>query len=315
MVTMLRFGIVVAAYWAWGPNGLAQQKESAKMSSTISVSIASSPQPVPFGGPVPAVVSLRNSGNEPASVLLPYPNPNHLRFECGVPDFAQPRELEVVSERVAPTVIPPGGSYSANYFLNRYFRFLKPGEASIRYRLDLVVNNQDATYEGAFTVRLATVSDDELRAHLTEYASGLRSNRQAKLEAAEALAYLETPRAVPHLLTMLNIDNLEIIAIHSLAQHRSEEVSVAIASMLSHPDSSVVQAALEEIDRLKIPLPRPAIQRLLSSPNANTQWVALGWLEQHPSREDRPLLAAPANSSNAAVRQRALEYSRALEAR
>ncbi|HXM40649.1 MAG TPA: HEAT repeat domain-containing protein [Bryobacteraceae bacterium] len=171
-------------------------------------------------------------------------------------------------------------------------------------------SSRTATFSGRFAVQLISGSEDELRNVFVAYAPQLRAhNRQPKVEAAEALAFVDTPLVVPYLLPMLQIDNLEVIGIHALARHPGRESQQAIKSMLSHADSAVVGAALEEIERLHMPITRNEVHKLLGSSNPNNQWLALGWLAARPSREDLPLIAPLLNSPNAPVRERARAYS------
>jgi hypothetical protein len=83
--------------------------------------------------------------------------------------------------------------------------------------------------------------------------------------------------------------------------------------MLAHRDSGVVQAALGEIDRLKVPLPRRRIQELLAADNPNIRWLALGWLAARPAVEDHPLVLPLLHDENTIVRERAKVYVDALE--
>jgi hypothetical protein len=81
--------------------------------------------------------------------------------------------------------------------------------------------NGTAVFEGERAVTLVEGSDDALRAELARYAAPLSSpNRQENAEAAEALAFLDTPLSVDDVLPMLLVDNLEIIGLRALGRHR-----------------------------------------------------------------------------------------------
>jgi hypothetical protein len=291
------------------------------MTQPITVELQS-PPPHLFQEPVPVFITLTNLRPEPVSVLLPYPNPNNLGFQCLTEHFAAAKTVEEDAiERTAPITIEPGQNYRATYYLNRYFTFLKEGSGDFEYQLRMLVTcgkpepaSKTETFRGTFSVQLTSASEDQLRDALAAYASQLRSlNRQEKMEGAEALAFVETPLVVPYLLPMLQIDNLEVIGINALARHPGPQTEEAIKSMLGHPDSAVVGAALEEIDRLKIPVSRRRLQDLLTSKNPNVRWVALKWLEAHPDQGDRPLILRLLNDQNAAVRNLAQRYVDALK--
>jgi hypothetical protein len=316
----LRLTLVFGALLSTADQGNAQPKDAIQMSDTITVRMQSA-GPHLYGGPVPVTTVVQNAGPDAASVLLPYPNPNNLSFRCASRDWAQTKPVqEDPIERTAPLVVPPGGTVTRTYFLNRYLRFLRPGTAECSYSLRMLVTRKGAqqsanheTFAGTFTVQLDPASDDQLRAEMARYAARLDNpDRQTKAEAAEALAFLDTPLVVPFLMRMLRIDNLEAIGIHALGRHPSEESFRAIAAMLGHPDSAVVSAALEEIDRHQIQIPRRDIQKLLASENPAIVWAALGWLANHPSREDLPLLAPMLNSPNVPLRERAHAYRQLL---
>jgi hypothetical protein len=317
--------IGVGPAWAQGPETSqkvtrqkeTRQKETSKMSDIIAVDLQS-PQAIPLDGPVPVVATVKNLSPSAVSILLPYPNPNNLGFRSLTEGFASPKVVEKNEiERTAPITIEASRQYSVTYYLNRYFAFQRAGAGYLEYTLNIrviagEVSNSHA-FSGRFGVDLAVVSDVQLREALAVYSARLRSpNRQETNEAAEALAYLNTPAVLPYLMPMLQIDNLEVTGIHALGRHPSFQSGQAIKSMLTHQDSAVVEAALREIDRLKIQTPRSEVQQLLRSSNSNTQWLALGWLAARPSREDLPLLRPLLDSDSQPVRDRARGYSASL---
>ncbi len=310
---MLRLGtaLVVCLSLSKADLGMAQNKESTQMSGTIAVTVQS-PQSHLLGGAVPVLTTIVNHTPGPITVLLPYPNPNNFRFGCSQRSFAEPKPVHYdPDERTVPTDIQSGGSHQVTYYLNRYFKFIKPGSAEFTYELDLPVMNggQQSTFTskiftGTFHVKQVSASDEQLRREFDAYARQLQSSdRQKKMEAAEALAFVDVPTIVPYLLPMLRIDNLEVIGIHALARHPSPESKRAIASMLAHSSSAVVAAALEEVDRLGIPIQRQEVQKLLLSEKA-----------RRPSREDLPLLSRVISTGSEAVKNRARAYQQVLNA-
>jgi HEAT repeat protein len=112
---------------------------------------------------------------------------------------------------------------------------------------------------------------------------------------------------------MLAIDNLEVIGIRSLGRFPSPKTAELITGMLTHPDSTVVGAALNEIDQRRISLPRKKVQELLTSSNPNVRWLAVNWLAAHPDPRDLPLLAPVLRDENPSVRERAGAYAEALK--
>jgi hypothetical protein len=289
------------------------------MNDVISVSFESPMEPALLHGPVKATITVKNLTRQPVEVLLPYPNPNNLAFECKTPGLARskPVEFEEIG-RVIPTAIAAKGSISATYYLNRYLAFLKPGVATVAYRVRILVSVEPRTdravdtemvFEGDFELRLVQASEADLRSHLAMYAARLRStNRQAKMEAAEALAFLDTPLCVEYLVPMLSIDNLEVIGIRALARFPSPETETLIVGMLSHKDSRVVSAALDTISAQRIQLPRQQVQSLLVSDNANIRLLGLEWLATRPDQTDRQSVSALLSDPNSAVREKAITY-------
>jgi len=77
----------------------------------------------------------------------------------------------------------------------------------------------------------------------------------------------------------------------------------------------VVAAALAEMNRSQIQVPRRKIQELLSSENANTRWLALEWLAARPDRGDLPLIAPVLHDQNVNIRERATAYADVLRPR
>src|SRR6476646_1150200 len=274
---------------------LQQQKETMQMSDPIVVTAGAFKQQA-LNGPVAVSISITNNSTEPASILLPYPNPNNLSFRCATSEFALPKTVEDAPiERTSPTTVKPGAKYTVTYYLNRYFKFLRPGRGRFHYELTAFVKFGDQgsqklhTFTGEFDVELVAASDDELRTEFAARSEQLRSaDRQVKLQAAESLAFIDSPLVVPYLTAMLRIDNLEVTGIQALGSHPSPESEAAITSMLAHPDSAVVSAALAEIDRMKFPIQRHKIQSLLASQNPNVRWTALKWLSSRPESGDFP---------------------------
>jgi hypothetical protein len=294
------------------------------MIKDIVVTVRGSEKPKLFQGPVEAIVTVKNVSTHPVEILLPYPNPNHLGFACKSQGYAKPKQVEHEEiERTAPIRIDPGSSYTAVYYLNRYLTFLKAGQVRVSYRLGLPVTRQpgtpeavqeDAVFEGEFAVQLIEGSEQALRGELASYAAQLESrNRQEKMQAAEALAFLDTPLCVECVARMLAIDNLEVIGIRSLGRFPSPKTAELITGMLAHPDSTVVGTALHEIDQRRISLPRQKVQELLISSNPNVRWLAVNWLAAHPDPRDLPLLAPVLRDENPSVRERAAAYAEALK--
>ncbi len=297
-------------------------KEDKPMSPTITVN-TTSPQSQPFGGPVAVRFTIANGSAEAIDILLPYPNPNNLAFRCETPNFAEPKIVEREEvERTAPITILAGSLYTRTYYLGRYFKFKAPGKAIFNFELRMPFwsenrpeTSNEELFKGSFEVQLAPVSGDQLRNELATIATHLQDkDRTRKLEAGEALAFVESPQVVAHLLMMLRVDGLEVAGIHALALHRSAETDRAITSALGNRDSAVVAAALEEIDRLKIGVPRANVQKLLMSDNPGIQWLALEWLSRKPDRQDLPMLIPLAQGGKEGIREKASEYMRKLDA-
>ena len=118
------------------------------MNDVISVSFESPMEPALLHGPVKATITVKNLTRQPVEVLLPYPNPNNLAFECKTPGLARskPVEFEEIG-RVIPTAIAAKGKHSAVYLLprNRYLAFLKPGVATVAYRVRILVSVEPRT--------------------------------------------------------------------------------------------------------------------------------------------------------------------------
>ena len=289
------------------------------MNGPLDVTLRGSEKPSYLHGPVPVVVTIANVSGTQLSIQLAYPVPEVLRFRCRNLDVGAPRP---VSERTmaqsVPIAIAPGGSHTATYYLNRYFNFKAPGRAVIDWQVVVPVKQarsptSSLEFHGSFPIELVTATDQQLRDELAQYSEALHSpKRQARNEAAEALAFLDTPLSAEYVVPMLGIEDLEIIGIHALGRNPSRRFDDRIVQMLSHRDSTVVGAALEEIDRHRINVDRSVIQHLLASGNPNIQWLALGWLAEHPSREDLRLLPPLVASPNQAVRERAQSYEKSL---
>ena len=292
----------------------AARKGGEPMTNKVVLITVSGPgAPVLRKGPIPATVLIQNASAGPVEVLLPYPNPNHLRFDCasGTRKHVERQEIE----RTIPIALAPGQTYTATYFLNRYLVFGAPGLTRVSYHLDVFTTPSggegggEIVSDGELAIELIEGTDEVLKEELSNYAAGLRSrDRKLKMEAAEALAFLETPLAIEYQARMLSIDNLEVIGIEALGRSSSPQAHKLIVGMLSHPDSTVVMAALSEIDRRHIDLPREKVYALLSSDNPNIRWTAVDWMAAHPDPRDRAAVSPLLGDPNAEVRERAKAY-------
>jgi hypothetical protein len=293
------------------------------MDDIVSVAVSGGSKPSILHGPVEARVTVANLLPHTVQILLPYPNPNNLSFVSNANDFAKPKEVERLRiERTIPIQINPGKSHTTVYFLNRYLTFLKAGKGSVRYRLAMLVTqkpdtehttHEDRVFEGEFAIELSDEPKEALHAELERYATHLNSSdRQEKMQAAEALAFLDTPMCLDYVERMLSIDNLEVIGIRALGRHPSPKTYDLAVGMLSHRDSMVVAAALAEIDRFGIEVSRQEIQNLLASDNPNIRWLALDWLARRPDPSDLQYLAALLEDENTNVRTLANNYAASL---
>ena len=288
------------------------------MSNTISVSVSSTKEPLLLNGPIPAVVTVANISSNVVSILLPYPNPNNLKFEGKPISSLVLKPVEYLeNERSTAIRINPGDGYTRRYFLNRYLKIIKPGTITISYRLTIPLSVlttgqrwTDTEFTGTFQIAAVDDSEDMLRATLAQYAGTLKgADKQIQMEAAEALAFLDTPISVDYIEPMLAIEGLETTGIRSLARFPSQRTFSLITGMLSHRDSAVLSTALEAISRLNIPVQRVKIQRLLASDDPSIRLAGLEWLASHPDKEDLRFIAPLLDDSNRAVQDRAKLYA------
>src|SRR4051794_30218401 len=101
----------------------------------VTIEVSAPTGPVLRRGPIPAVVVVHNRSTQPIEVLLPYPNPNNLRFESA---SATPRPVAfMANERTVAIPIPPGQQHTCTYYLNRYLRFDADGLVRVKYRLQV----------------------------------------------------------------------------------------------------------------------------------------------------------------------------------
>jgi hypothetical protein len=301
-----------------------QEKGIPMLDDVLRVTISGAGERDLLRAPVQAIVAIKNISEHRIQILLPYPNPNNLSFECKSVGLAIKKQVERdVIERTVPINIDPQESYTAVYYLNRYLSFQRSGDATVSYRLELLLTTNAGTDEahhktvqvtGEFTVYLIEPNEEELRNELAKYAAKLdSSNRQVRSEAAEALGFLDTPVCVDYVARMLSVDNLEVMGIRALGRFPSAKTSALIIGMLSHKESAVVSAALDVINAQNIRLPRQRIQSLLTSDNASIRLLALEWLVARPDQADRESVSRLLNDVNAVVREKAATYIEKLD--
>lgn len=167
------------------------------MKDNIKVTFSSSQEKNIIDGIIPVTLTIENNLDQEISILLYYPNPNDLSFECQEVSVKKKERGWNFSERLAPIKIPTRETYKITYFLGRYFNFLKVGEFKISYNLNLNVITQNSQseniYEGSFPIQIGNGTNEELKKQISYYQINLKSeDRKMKIEAEEALFYLNS---------------------------------------------------------------------------------------------------------------------------
>lgn len=179
-------------------NAQCASQNNMTMNNNINVSITPDHGINLLNGVVSSTLMVTNNSNQDISILLFYPNPNDLSFTCKSSLVKTKDRQWNDSERSVPIKISSGKSYQVKYFLNRYFTFLGEGEVNINYTLDLFVaihggSPKSTAYNGMFTVKIKKGSKDELEEQFLNFQTNLKSeNKELKMEAEEALLYLDT---------------------------------------------------------------------------------------------------------------------------
>ena len=168
------------------------------MKDNINVTFSSGQEKNIIDGIIPVILTIENNTDQEISILLYYPNPNDLSFDCQQVSVKKKERGWNFSQRSAPIKIPMGETYKITYFLGRYFNFLKVGEVKISYNLNLNVITQNSKsenilYEGSFPIQIGNGTNEELKKQISYYRINLKSkDRKIKIEAEEALFYLNS---------------------------------------------------------------------------------------------------------------------------
>jgi hypothetical protein len=278
----------------------------------LRVDLSAPTAPVLLGGPLPVAVTVTNGSARPIEIDLAYPNLLYLRFTS--PSATARQVLIPASVLSADLQIPPGGRATSTYYVNRYLRFDAPGTVQVSYRLVVPVRSSgDLAARGDLTYTLVKGTDDALREALSNVAVGLRSkDPKIKEEAAEALAFLETPLAIEYQARMLTIDHLEHVGIEALGRSPSPAAHALVVEMLGKGDSSVGGTAFDVLDRMGPAMPRDKVLRRLASDDPRVREAALALLEAHPDPRDRAAVSPLLDDPDPGVRDRAKAYLESL---
>ena len=288
-----------------------------QMSDIITVNISASERSFPTEGIVPVVFEIKNEMPYEISVLLPYPNPNNLQFSSA---HLKIKELKrEIVERSAPVYIAAGDAYRVTYFLNRYFFLNREGTFEIGYKLNTTIVSPDMAadgyhFEGNYTIHLHKASSDELKKQYAFYSEQLTSpDQQTRMEAGEALSFLDTSLCIEYVIPMLSVDNLEISGIEALSRFKTAKAEAAILKMLSHTSSAVVSAAIRTLELMQAVIERQYFLQMLSSANASIRHIGLEYLSKEPDKNDLPFVETLCNDLNAVVAAKAQTYCSVLD--
>jgi len=267
-----------------------------------------------LGGIIPVSLIIKNKTNHHLSVILPYPNPGELSFDSKSPLLIKKSNEQKLDEITVSTEISPGDKYEAIFFLNRYFSFKEKGKADISYKLYITMKLGNSIpvneyYEGTFPILLMDASDEELTRQFAYYSNNLNSNnRKIKMEAAEALSFIDNPLCIDYITPMLSIENLEIIGINVLSRFNIEKVRKLIYGMLSYNDCEVVSTAIIALDSMKVHIPRIKFLDMLSSKDAGIRFIGLENLKLAPDINDKNYITPLFHDLDPIVAKKAKEY-------
>ncbi len=270
--------------------------------------------------PVPAILTVVNTGTVPIELLLPYPNPNNLIFKC-LGDVVLTKPLEQNQpERTVPLHLEPGEEVQKIYYLNRYLSFASAGRYLVSYFLELPITIQMDSGEkhevllknGSFDISIEGDFEEKLQKILDQYSIILgHPDPEKRNEAAEALFFLDTPLVIPYLRKMLAISGMEQQSILALGRHAaSKEIIESLSNVLDHPEAAVVGTALTELDKINADVPRGKVHLLLKSRNASIRLLGINWLAFHHNENDIEFVTPLLEDSNPVVKEKATDLYR-----
>jgi hypothetical protein len=288
------------------------------MTTNIIVTVTNKQGKNLLNGIIQVTLAIRNNTNQDISVLLPYPNPNGFSFDSQSSILKKKFAESELIERTVPLKISSGKTYEADYFLNRYFYFINEGQAKISYVLYTTVEKDfeptPVVYNGNFSIELQNASEEELRKQFLYYSNNLKSdNRKIRMEATEALSFVDNPLCIDYIHPMLSIENLEIAGINALCRFNTEQVQKLILEMLSHKESGVVSAAIVALQTLNVPIPRIKFIDMLSSQNASIRLIGLENLELNPDIHDKIHIYPLLKDFNPIIVEKAKKYYSLLQ--
>jgi len=168
-------------------------------------------------------------------------------------------------------------------------------------------------YNGDFLVKISYSTEDQLSEQFSCYSTQLKSNDiKEKMEAAEALSFIDSPLCIDYVIPMLSIENLEVLGINTLSRFNIDKVRKLIMGMLSHNESEVVSAAINALDSMKVQIPRIKFLDMLSSNNASIRFIGLENLELTPNVNDKNYIIPLFQDLDSIVAKKAKEYNQLI---
>lgn len=282
-----------------------------------------------FGGPVGMVISLQNVSGLDLLIDFSYPELLGLKLH------ARGTEPDSVIERPAEfrpsayqtlTKMQAGTSTDLTVYLNRYFLFRMAGNYEIKcllrvnsFEMDkagnpILSSKRTDSFKSQFTVALAKGDDVELERELQALALHLLSDEKRKrMEAIEAVAFLDSVVSVKYLAKALTIPEGRIPAIRALARVDTPESQQLLKSAVFDSDSGAVQVALEALASRNILLDLKQIEHLLRSPSPNTKYFTIVYLSKIGRPLHGPLLAPLLNDPDPVIQEAAKKCMDQLE--
>ncbi len=228
------------------------------------------------------------------ALSLQYPNFMPIAF---VPDhqLAKP-DVGVLSESIplgyVPTKLKNGESYEAVVYLNRYLSFPEPGTYRIKWHMEgMEVRTLDEankpvrgslrriSFDGQFIVSLGQVDEMTLAKELDKVSQRLQDkDPQKRLEAVQALSFLNSPLSIKYLAKALNVKGSEPDVIRAIARFDTAEATKLIESVIPSDDSYIVGAALDVLRQRRVCVSRDKLESLLQSRNGQVRLLTVSYL-------------------------------------
>jgi len=284
-----------------------------------------------LGSPLECIYTITNKSAVDIAFLFPRRTIDRVGiYGPGTDDWRERPENQIMDERTPienskglaatppvprqPTVLKPGGVYRRVVYLNRQVVPLRPGSFTLKYltgingqSLDAAIAKENAQWgtcaTGTLDLKILPPDHAATKLALQQIAKQLASTDEwQRLEAQEALLFIDIPEAVPHLKAFLDQPyKIRRDAIRALVRIGTPESLRPLVAPAADSRSKSHSLVFHELQRHGVVLPTVDLRRLLISRDSWVRSDTVKYLAAAASARDIARIEILTNDRNPLV--------------